>query len=55
MGKLIGLFGAGASSIKHGEAAKQDTAQAFNQDEEETNESLDRMKKLEQMLRDVNK
>jgi hypothetical protein len=54
MGKLIGLFGATASSIKHGQETQKDTAEAFKEEEATDNETLARMEKLQQMLKDVN-
>ena len=55
MGKMIGLFGASASSIKHGEVAKADTTEAFKDEDDGNNETMARMEKLQQMLKDINK
>lgn len=57
MGKLIGLFG--NSSVLATKAltdqASRDTVESFKDSDASDNETLDRMEKLQQMLKDVNK
>lgn len=55
MGKMIGLFG--ASAIKNGTVAEaqKDTTEAFKEADATDNETLARMEKLQEMLREVNK